>query len=1417
MENANDYRALLDDQQLEAVKTLDGYVRVVAGAGSGKTRVLTYRYAYLVNQGAIDPQEIACITFTRDAAQEMKTRIEGLISLETGPICTFNSMGLKILRPEMHRLHWEKKFDVKAEDVDISTVLTTIYKKLKITRVQLSYDDAISTINRLKYEYVITLQNKDLPFYAEWLDPQTKFDFDREIKTLQKDGNLELAVFYAYLKEQTKGHFIDYTDQVCIPLFLFSRYEEVLEKWQNKFSYIMVDEFQDVNSANYELCEKLSGQGNLFIVGDPNQMIYSWRGAKSCLFADFHKTHPGTVDVFLPKNRRSLEGIVNAANTIIQYNNNPLFRAMEAVRKSETKVQLLRCETDRDEADTVASRINALKQSGVKPKDIAILYRAHSNSVEFVEALERYHIPYEIHNRIGFYDRREVQAVIAYLNLVKNPDNDEQFNNAIMYPGIGLDKNAKSQLRARAGKNGESLYSALKSMIKEKVITKPDASVFVKAIDQTRNKLKKAKRITDVYDFILEKSGIKSEVEQYDYDECLNNLEILRTIVETFDYDTNNKGKLEECLELLKPRNEKDTGDGMVQLMTIHAAKGLEFDYVFSVRMVDGNFPSSRSKSPEDILEERRLAYVAYTRAKETLYLSYGTQNLDGQRNNPSQFIFEIGNENRDDNPPFNPKELSTIQSRISSLHRRQTPKVIPETLLKVGDFVTSEVWGRNIITRIDQDTGYAFIRNDKGVEKKVRYDSLIPDVRANEEEELLSNIIDTESEDAESELDTVKNENNDEGTEIDTESSDQEVSLDTITIDPYSSPGKKVHEIINQIVEKDKKKHKVYVLPLTCGTGKSSGVSEKIRDAIEKEEGLLVITDRIDRLEEYTKPKNNKELSDYFKGHKKSIALMKAGNAERIKASHHSCPVLLMCTQRYFRLELDEIKEYLKWDKGSRDLVLIDEKPDLYTPYVLKEDMLRKLYNFIKRNTSNCIEKVDFLLHLEENVTTWFNYDFSMCGNPNGRKSTFYILNQEEDELDDVEDWIDDETGETYPRPDLREPIEADDIFFNSLRENYGGKQSFKEIEKIYDVYHYLRRHRFLMSYRHDKEEEIISKFESNKNKLTDIDATVVILDGTADLSIDYYNQSYLTILKSDEPDRKLTNLHIRIVNAQGTSREELEKKRDISIFQEYVQAENTDEELTCVFTFKTIHESFEADEEGEYKEDKLRPYLGNNRGRNELQKFPVMGQVGILFSPPYRYIEHMIQQDEEWNQKLGKNGDALCGSASIIDDLSKSGSYLEKRDKDVLADIEQNIFRLPIRSPLYEGEATYYVFFDCDKYQNLKKEIEKRFGDKYYGADVKYVEHPLMMDLLKALKTDKKYVRILRYLDKQPIGSEFSKQDIMNDPEVELTKEQFRNARNNPVVDFLLNKFEINDHKRETTYRKLFDIRDIDKYASS
>ena len=1409
-----DYNSMLDKHQLEAMKSIDGYVRVVAGAGSGKTRVLTYRYAYLVNKGGIDPQEIACITFTRDAAQEMKDRIEQLISCQTGPICTFNSMGLKILQPEMYRLHWDKQFDVKAEDVDISNVLTVIYRKLKITRSQLSYDNAISTIISIKHEYITTLENEDLPFYAEWLDPQENFDFDSKINFHQKQGDIGLAVFYAYLKEQKLNHFIDYTDQVCIPLFLFARYSAVLEKWHCKYSFVMVDEFQDVNSANYQLCEKLSGQGNLFIVGDPNQMIYSWRGARSDFFSDFHKTHPNTTDIYLPKNRRSLEGIVKAANTIIQNNHNSLFRPMEPERHSETKVQLFRCETDMDEAERVANTINTLTKSGVKPKDIAILYRAHRNSIAFVEALERYHIPYEIHNRIGFYDRREVQAVIAYLNLILDPNNNEQFNIAIKYPGIGLDRNETLQLRAHAGKQGISLFSSLVSMLDEGTITRSDASVFVKTIERARKKLDKAKRITDIFDYVLDKSGIKSEVEQYDYDESLDNLGILRTVVETFDYDTKNHGKLNECLNLLKPGNGEDPGDGMVHLMTIHAAKGLEFDHVFSVRMVDGNFPSSLAKKPEDILEERRLAYVAYTRAKETLYLTYGSENSQGQRNNPSQFIFEIGDENRDDQPPFSPKELIAIHSRINTLHRRQTPEEIAVSSLKVGDFAISEVWGRNIITRIEQDTGYAFIRNDKNQEKRVRLDSLVPEA-ISDEQSPSGEIADPEHDDDESDQSVVIDEYRDEDPEFTDESFDKSTLLDSITVDPYSPPGARVHKIINQIVETDKKQHRTYVLPLVCGTGKSSGISEKIREAIENKEGLLVITDRVERLEEYIKPTNNKELADYFKNHKSDIALMSAKNAEVIKNTHHSCPVLLMCTQRYFRLEQKEIKDYLTWDEGARDLVLIDEKPDLYTPYLLRKSDIRKLYDTIERYAPNCLEKMKFLINLMSNEKAWFNFDYSMCGDPFGKKSTFYILNQEEDEFDDFAYVTDDDMGDLVLPPDIREPIETDEAYFSILREKNYKKKNFKEVARIFDAYNYLRRHRFLMSYRHDKEEAILSKFKDNKGKLTDINATVVILDGTADLSIDYFNQSYLTTLKTDGPGRRFPNLHIRIINASGTSREELEKTKDISIFQEYAEAENRNEKSVCIFSYKTINELYSANEDGEYCVDKNTAYLGNNRGRNNLQSFPVLGQVGILFSPPYRYIEHLIHQDEEWGKKLGKHGELLDESAKIISDLSSKPKYIDLRNKDVLADIEQNIFRLPIRSPSYKGEATYYVFFNCNKYLNLKQQIDERFGN-YYGADVKFIEHSLLLDLLKSLKTKRKYVKILHYLDKQPIGSEFTIQDIMNDPEVELSKDQFQNARKTPVVEFLLKSFKVNDHKKETTYRKLFDIRDIDRYAS-
>ena len=612
--------------------------------------------------------------------------------------------------------------------------------------------------------------------------------------------------------------------------------------------------------------------------------------------------------------------------------------------------------------------------------------------------------------------------------------------------------------------------------------------------------------------------------------------------------------------------------------------------------------------------------------------------------------------------------------------------------------------------------------------------------------------------------------------------------------------PGVRVLELINQLAAAEGES-KAYVLPLMCGTGKSSAISLKIRESIENNEGLLVVTDRIERLNEYLNPGRNQELADYLASHRDdSVLIMTSGNAVEAKRVHHKYPVLLMTTQRYFKLSVEEINSFLEWEHGKRGLVLIDEKPELYKCHKLTVNDLRKLYDTVNNVAKQSEEKQAFLINLSLTMTHAF--DTRGVFDENNREENYFFMRNI-----DLPDIVEPDSD---PMTEIKlNEYDSDKQFYDSIRETIDSKPSYKEISSIFDTYNYMRRHRYLVSCRKDTSEVCITRFQSNAEKITDIYATTIILDGTADLSIDYYKMDFIKRKGSREPDRKIPKLHLRLINAEGTSRQNIIEREDIDTFGEYVQAETESGTASFVFSFKDIQQSFEVDEDGELKEDVLKKtYHGNTRGRNELQSIPVLGQIGILFAPPYRYLEPFIHTSLEWEPSYNPDE---C--AQEIRSLMESTEYQIRYYFDVLAEIEQNIFRCPVRSPEYTGEATYYIFYSFDKNQKLLDIIFERFR-RYYGADVTYVKKPLLLELLQLLKKDTIAARMLRYLDKLPIGTEFTPKNIQEDEEANLSASQYKKAKENPIVHILLQGFKADaSMKKMTKFIKRYDIREIDK----
>ena len=576
----------LNERQREAVTATEGYVRVAAGAGSGKTRVLTARYAFIAKALGVSPDHILSVTFTNKAAQEMKRRIRAVLpEAEGGWILTFHSACHKILREEIGKLAYPSNFMVIDEE-DQKELLQKIFRENGLTL-------------------------KDL-----------------------------LA--------QRKNYYLDFNDLIQFTLFLFDTQPKVLEKWQKHFEYIQIDEFQDVSGEQYKLARLLSGlHGNLFIVGDPDQTIYSWRGADVGFFLNFPSLFKGARTVVLDKNYRSVPPVLDACNSLIAHNADRLEKKLVAVKTGGSAPVHFHARSRREECEWIAQNILGLRQRGIPLGDIAVLYRGNYMSRPVEEALLRKKVPYRVYGGVAFYRRKEIKDALAYLRVLVFGD-DLSFLRAISVPARGIGKTRLALLRQYADEKGCSLFSALRALAAGRPLRGTGGAEFVSLIDRAGD-FAKEHDVADVLDFLLQKSGMESFLALCGDRDRLDNLSELksavREYVESAGEETDIEGYL-NGISLLTAADEEEQGD-CVKLMTVHTAKGLEFPYVFVCCLNEGLFPSRKIRGREEMEEERRVAYVALTRAENGLFLS-DAEGFDAQLKGglqTSRFVFDIERE----------------------------------------------------------------------------------------------------------------------------------------------------------------------------------------------------------------------------------------------------------------------------------------------------------------------------------------------------------------------------------------------------------------------------------------------------------------------------------------------------------------------------------------------------------------------------------------------------------------------------------------------------------------------------------------------------------------------------------------------------------------------------------------------------
>lgn len=690
----------LNEQQREAVTTTEGYVRIIAGAGTGKTKALTYRYAYLVDELGISTSNILCVTFTNKAAREMSKRIRQMIGdSDTGYICTFHGFCVKLLREDIHAINYPQNF-VVMDSEDTEDILKTVYENAHIQSRTYTFDMARDHISAMKNEM------QHIAYLAD-------ISNDRLLADYEKASDIPEKVFLGYLYEQKKVYGLDYDDLITIALHILRTDAEECHKWQERMMYVMVDEFQDVSGNQYALAEILSGyHRNLFIVGDPDQTIYTWRGARIEYILEFDKNHENTQTIFLDTNYRSTPDILAVSNSLIEKNRNRLPHRLVAVKPSEARPLYVHSRTTGDEAQWVTNEIKRLVEAGTKYSDIAVLYRSHFVSRSIEEAFIKTKIPYILYSGTEFYKRKEIKDVLAYLRMVAYAD-DLSFCRVINEPKRNFGKKRMSMLKSYCETHRCSLYSGLQDLLEEKTVKSTGASAFVDIIENFR-KTYKEKSLSDLVMELMAATGYEAMLRQAGEQERLDNLAELKQSIDEYEKTSGEENTLEEYLQsiALYTNNDREKDKDSVTMMTIHTAKGLEFPYVFVCGVNEGIFPSKHVDTEAMLEEERRMAYVACTRAERGLYISDAEGlNYDESFRYPSRFIFNIDREAIDYVNELPQRLVDDTKSYIAANESRYMPL---DTELKPGDRVRHKVFGEGTITGIRGDIGCYVVKFDR-------------------------------------------------------------------------------------------------------------------------------------------------------------------------------------------------------------------------------------------------------------------------------------------------------------------------------------------------------------------------------------------------------------------------------------------------------------------------------------------------------------------------------------------------------------------------------------------------------------------------------------------------------------------------------------------------------------------------------
>ena len=698
----------MNPEQEKAVKKTEGPLLIMAGAGSGKTRVLTHRIAYLIVEKEVYPSKILAITFTNKAAREMRNRINSILGEGTGEsmwVSTFHSMCVRILRRDIDRIGFSKNFSI----LDTSDQLTVIKKILKDQNIDPKKYDPRSMLNAISSAKNIC---NDADMYRAQMNEQNPFE-----KTVSE-------VYTAYEKRLRQNQSLDFDDLIMTTLILFKRVPEVLEFYQNKFQYIHVDEYQDTNKAQYELVQMLAVKfKNICVVGDSDQSIYRWRGADIQNILSFEKDYPNATVIMLEQNYRSTERILQAANDVIGNNTSRYPKVLRTDNHEGEKIHFFRALNEQQESQFVVHVIQELIQKENRTlDDFAVLYRTNAQSRVMEEVLIKSNMSYTIVGGTKFYDRKEIKDLLAYLRLIANNNDDLSLARIINEPKRNIGATSFERMARYAIDQDRSILDSLNEVDFMGIPARAVNSVVeFSGLIQNFTQMQEYVSVTELVEQILEKTGYRSMLKNektIEAESRLENIEEFLSVTKAFEEQSDDKTLVSFLTDLAlvsdidKLDKDEDTSQGNIILMTMHAAKGLEFPVVFIIGMEENIFPHSRSIGDDDEMEEeRRLAYVGITRAEERLFITCAqSRTLYGRSsfNSPSRFIKEIS----DDIIEVLSEDKGRQQNRTSRKSIPQAPKTIvtqpaykesggEKMEWQVGSKAIHKKWGEGMVVSV--------------------------------------------------------------------------------------------------------------------------------------------------------------------------------------------------------------------------------------------------------------------------------------------------------------------------------------------------------------------------------------------------------------------------------------------------------------------------------------------------------------------------------------------------------------------------------------------------------------------------------------------------------------------------------------------------------------------------------------------